>query len=139
MNESDRDRFVFETLHREIQHEVGLVANRMTWLITSQSFLLSAFVITGGAGHTYQSWARWFVPLIGILISMLGWFAILAGLIGVRRLMVEESTRFHSGLLGTLPLRRLPNLVDLIGLMIPAVVPLIFVLVWIIGWLLANR
>lgn len=139
MDENDKERFVFETMHREIHHKVGLLATQMAWLVTSQSFLLSAFVITGGAGHTYQSWARWFVPLIGILISVLGWCIILTGLIGLRGLMLKESALFKSTLLETIPLSRAPNFVDFVGMITLAVIPLIFVLIWVIGWFFANR
>src|SRR5256885_16413110 len=70
---SDLDpRFIYQNLREEIRAEHSLIANRLTWYVTSQSFLVTAFAISRGAGFI---WFHWFstllLPLIGLISSAL--------------------------------------------------------------------
>src|SRR5438094_4527619 len=70
---SDLDpRFIYQNLREEIRAEHTLIANRLSWYVTSQSFLVTAFAISRGAGFT---WFHWFstllLPIIGFVSSAL--------------------------------------------------------------------
>lgn len=41
-------KHLIEIVHREIHYEHGLISNRMSWYVTSQSFLMAAFAVVGG-------------------------------------------------------------------------------------------
>src|SRR5437588_7070215 len=64
--------FEYEQIRNEIRAEHSLIANRLSWYVTSQSFLVTAFAISRGAGFT---WFHWFstllLPIIGIVSSAL--------------------------------------------------------------------
>jgi len=49
MNAEER----FKLLRAEIRTEYALITNRMNWYVTSQSFLVTAFALSGGDHHHY--------------------------------------------------------------------------------------
>jgi len=54
MNEEER----FKLIRAEIHTEYDLIANRMNWYVTSQSFLVTAFALSGGDHHHYMWFLR---------------------------------------------------------------------------------
>ena len=54
MNEEER----FKLIRAEIHTEYDLIANRMNWYVTSQSFLVTAFALSGDDRHHYMWFLR---------------------------------------------------------------------------------
>ena len=44
----------FKLIRTEIRTEYDFIANRMSWYVTSQSFLVTAFALSGGDRHHYM-------------------------------------------------------------------------------------
>jgi hypothetical protein len=61
---------IFLILQSEIQSEHNLIANRMTWYVTSQSFLMAAFAISGGKDYSFKWLANHFIPCLGLATSL---------------------------------------------------------------------
>lgn len=128
-----RDDLVF--LREEIRHEDNLLNQRISWLVSSQSFLLTGFAIALNGPmqakfvryeHLAVALISW-IPVVGILISLIGEITILAGLLHmwqIRRL----SGMFHQANLPGVQGTRWTRWLGLCG---PAVTPLIFLVVWI--------
>jgi hypothetical protein len=135
MNQLD----LLKLIHSEIHYEHGLISNRMSWYVTSQAFLMTAFMAGGGDGHSYQSWSKWFIPIIGILISALIWFAIVAALSAMKRLRKQEFELLQRKALANLPYRKMPKIIHFTGMTPAAVIPIIFMVAWIVAWILANH
>src|SRR5215469_324885 len=128
-----RDDLVF--LREEIRHEDNLLNQRISWLVSSQSFLLTGFAIALN-GPLHAKFVRYehlavalvsWIPIVGVLISMIGQITILAGLLHMRQVR-RLSRMFHPahvpGVQGTSVTRWL-------GLSGPVLTPLIFLVVWI--------
>src|SRR5437870_13920101 len=64
--------FEYQNIRDEIRAEHTLIANRLTWYVTSQSFLVTAFAISRASGFT---WFHWFstllLPFVGFVSSAL--------------------------------------------------------------------
>jgi hypothetical protein len=121
----------------ELRHEDNLINQRVSWLISSQAFLLGGFatlINSSGFGDlsklsSLKSAMVTGLPVAGILAVFAGYSTILAAVLhvgGVRRLVAKR------------PIKRMPNLHNWhplerrMGLFGPLVTPLIFVAFWII-------
>jgi hypothetical protein len=144
MSEQTPPRFstpeiAIEILHKEQHLEHGLISNRMTWYVASQSFLLTAFAISGGLGNEFKWLAKWVLPPLGLLISALFFASILAALKTMALLRDEVMSTFEQnpqlprGIYGIRP-----PWVRFWGMMPPRAVPVIFGVAWIIAWVKAN-
>ena len=126
--------FVF--LREEIRHEDNLLNQRLSWLVSSQSFLLTGFAIALN-GPLQAKFLRFeqlnlalisVLPIVGALVSVVSEITIFAGLIhmrDVRRLAGNFHPPNLPGVQGTALTRRL-------GLSGPVVTPIIFLLVWLV-------
>jgi hypothetical protein len=56
-------------LQDDIQAEHTLIASRVTWYVTSQAFLLTAFAMSWNAGFTWPEFFRHAVPVTAIVLS----------------------------------------------------------------------
>src|SRR2546423_12416334 len=64
--------FEYQIIREEIRAEHSLIANRLSWYVTSQSFLVTAFAISRGAGFTwFHFFSTLLLPIIGIVSSAL--------------------------------------------------------------------
>jgi len=62
----------YQQLRDEIRAEHTLIANRLTWYVTSQSFLVTAFTISRGAGFNWFHWySTTLLPALGFVASLL--------------------------------------------------------------------
>jgi len=57
------------SLREDIQAEDTLIASRMTWYVTSQAFLLTAYATSWNAGFTWQHFFHQVLPLAAIALS----------------------------------------------------------------------
>ena len=78
-------RDLYDLLQREIHFEHTQVASRMSWYVTSQSFLFAAFAVSGSSGHRF-AWLSGLIPWLGILTSLLIGFALIAAIESLGRL-----------------------------------------------------
>lgn len=71
---------VLDLLEKEIHAEHNLIANRMTWYVASQSFLMAAFTITGNSTNYQYSWLATLIPFLGLLNSLIIWLSLQAAI-----------------------------------------------------------
>lgn len=128
-----KDDLVF--LREEIRHEDILLNQRISWLVSSQSFLLTGFAIALNGPlqakfvryeHLAVALVSW-IPIVGVLTALIGEITILAGLLHMRQVR-RLSGMFHPanspGVQGT-------QLTRWLGLSGPGLTPLVFLVVWI--------
>ena len=134
MNEEDdsmNNKDIFEYIHTEIHREHDLISNRMSWYATSQSFLLTAFAITGSQNHNYQWLGEYLLPLLGISTTIVIIVAIMAAISSMCSLRRNEKQ-----LLETEELAKLNSLQNklphIYGIMAPIAIPLLFLFAWLI-------
>src|SRR2546430_16780936 len=88
--------FEYEKIREEIRSEHALIANRLTWYVTSQSFRVTAFAISRGAGFT---WFHWFstllLPIIGFVSSALIFPSILGACSTIKLWHDKQRTLFE--------------------------------------------
>ena len=59
------------SLREHIQAENKLIASRVTWYVTSQAFLLTAYATSWNAGFSWQAFFHQILPLAAIALSAL--------------------------------------------------------------------
>ena len=126
--------FVF--LREEIRHEDNLINQRVSWLVSSQSFLLTAFAISlnGPLQAKFAQYERLnillisLIPIVGVVICLVSHLTIFAGVLHMRQIRHLAGT-FHPrhlpGVQGTDVTRRL-------GSSGPVLTPVIFLVVWLV-------
>src|SRR5882762_5791084 len=85
------DQESLEIIRRRLEHEDNLVNQRLSWILTSQAFLLTGYAILLNAPADLRSamYVRhhgllmWLIPLTGIVTVLLIWLAILGALIAM--------------------------------------------------------
>jgi hypothetical protein len=125
---------ILEILQREIQYTQTMIGSRMTWYVTSQSFLVTAFAISGGSGHNFQWLAKGVIPALGIILSIVISFSISAALPVLVQLRTRALELMDSQELRDLPFMGFqPNSAkpSLRSRMAPLVVPIMFVFIWL--------
>ena len=126
--------FEYQQIRDETRAEHTLIANRLTWYVTSQSFLVSAFAISRGSGFTWHPWfSTLLLPLIAFITSVL----ILPSIAGARktiRLWHEKQRAFlarHPEFKAAFELKR-AWWIESLGLLFPTAVPLVFAAFWLV-------
>jgi hypothetical protein len=62
---------VLKTIRDEIQAEHSLISNRMSWFVMSQSFLMTAYAVSWGQGHTWPIFFHIMLPTLGATLSLI--------------------------------------------------------------------
>jgi hypothetical protein len=83
-----------ETIRERIEHEDNLLNQRVSWIVSSQAFLLTgyAMLINAPAQFRSEELVRYhallmkLIPLKSICVTVLLWFGILAGILAMRDL-----------------------------------------------------
>jgi len=124
----------YQQIREEIRAEHVLISNRLTWYVTSQSFLVSAFAISCGSGFT---WFKWFpavlLPMIGLTASCLI-FPSIVGASQTIRLWHQKQREFFARepeFSKAFLLERKSH-IDSRGLWFPRFMPLLFGSFWLI-------
>jgi hypothetical protein len=60
-----------KSLRDDVQAENTLVAGRVTWYVTSQAFLLTAYATSWSAGFMWPNFFHVALPVVAIVLSML--------------------------------------------------------------------
>ena len=125
-----------ENIRHRIEHEDNLLNQRVSWVVSSQAFLLTGYAIllngpqvlrNENFNHTHELLIK-LIPLTSIAVTALIWFGILAGILAMRDLRVcaaKHPSYDASHVQGRALTRRL-------GLAIPALVPVAFLVTWLL-------
>ena len=135
----------YRILRGQIEHEDNLVGSRISWFVTSQSFLFSGYAIiaTSFMGATAQSALDAkhvllvVIPSLAIVASVLIFLSILSGIRAMddlRRRYVQLIQGWQDPLLPPIQGRRGNRM---IGMAAPVLLPPLFMAVWI--FLLLRR
>ncbi len=126
----------YAILRGQIEHEDGLMTQRLSWLVASQSFLFTAYAIVlnapehaASAMHArQQAYVLTSIPTVAILSDALIYISVLAGVSAMRGLR----TRWIAGGADSLlPPLQGTSLSRRLGLVPPLLMPLVFLVVWI--------
>jgi hypothetical protein len=117
-------------------HEDNLLNQRLSWILTSQSFLLTGYAILLNAPAALQSetYARHhrllmeLIPLSGVVTVFLIWAAIIAALLAMRdlRARTEAHPGFESSHIQGRPMTRS------LGMAAPTLIPVVFLVSWLV-------
>ena len=125
-----------ENIRRRIEHEDNLLNQRVSWVVSSQAFLLTGYAILLNGpqvlrnehfNHTHDLLMK-LIPITSIAVTALIWFGILDGLLAMRDLRVcsaKHPSYEASHVQGRALTRR-------VGLAIPALVPVAFLVTWLL-------
>jgi len=126
----------FEVIRRRLEHEDNLVNQRLSWILTSQAFLITAYAILLNAPailrsemhQRHQALLMWLIPLSGIVTVSLIWLAIIAAILAMRdlRACAISQPGFESSHIQGRALTRL------LGLCAPILIPAVFLLTWLL-------
>jgi len=123
----------YQHIRDEIRAEHSLIANRLTWYVTSQSFLVTAFTISRGNSFTWHPWfSTTLLPLIAFLSSVF----VFPSIVGARNtiklwhLKQKEFLRRHADFQEAFQLER-ASWIESQGLLFPLMMPLIFAAFWL--------
>lgn len=134
----DADHEALEIIRRRLEHEDNLVNQRLSWILTSQAFLLTGYAILLNAPLELRSDAyvrhhkllMKCIPLSGIATVLLIWLAIFAALIAMRDLRARAMT--HPGYDASHIQGRF--ITRWLGFAAPLLIPAVFLLIWF--WIL---
>ena len=120
-----------------IKHEDNLIGQRTTWLVTSQSFLVGAFValLVGIHDPTRAARAIWLmrllIPLVGLLLPLLVLSAVAGAACAILRMRTDHD-RLRNAIVATgldWPTRH-PFWVTIAGVVLPIGACLVFLFAW---------
>lgn len=135
----------YRIIRGQIEHEDNLVGSRISWFVTSQSFLFSAYAIlangiqpnTSRTGLDAKHVILVVLPLLAITASILILISILSGLEAMRRLRQRYAALAPSDEQIILPPIQGARLTRITGMASPVLLPPLFMGVWI--FLLARH
>src|SRR3954464_9659948 len=92
-----------QEIRRRIEHEDNLLNQRVSWIVSSQAFLLTGYAILLNAPLQFRSeefvrahaLLMKLIPFTSICVTVLLWFSILAGILAMRDLRACAQT--HPG------------------------------------------
>ena len=130
---------IYELIDQRIYREHNLISNRMTWYVTSQSFLMAAFAVSGGQGNSVSRLFKLILPILGMLISLI----ILASIIAAWKAMQKLGNYRREILKADGYLQRIEpfksrfmdgkySWINYLGVSPPILMPLLFLIAWIL-------
>ena len=130
----------YDQVRRQIEHEDNLATQRLSWLMASQSFLLSAYAIIlsgmqSGKSKTplelYRANFCHLLPIIGILSSGLIYASICGGMLAIGRLRSDWASHKPQTSVFKRPPIQSGGVSFLLGQSAPRLLPLVLVGLWI--------
>ena len=130
---------LYELVDQEVHREHSLISHRMTWYVTSQSFLMAAFAVSSSQNHSFKWLSTLFLPILGILTSLITLGSLIAALVAMSEfkeqkkhildisLQLQRITPFKDRFL--LGKRRW---IHVLGMTPPVLIPMIFLFSWMI-------
>jgi hypothetical protein len=121
---------------RRIEHEDNLLNQRVSWIVSSQAFLLTGYAILLNAPTEFRNehHARdhallmRLIPITSIWITLLLWIAMLAGIAAMRalRATAEKHPTYEADHIQGSPATRILGLVPI------ALIPGVFLVTWLL-------
>ncbi len=135
----------YRILRGQIEHEDNLVGSRISWFVTSQSFLFSAYAIIAGGIQPNAAKASLeakhvllvVVPSMAIVTSVLILISIVSGYEAMRLIRVKYMDLLSHAQRQQLPALQGNRRTRLAGMASPVLLPPLFMGVWI--FLLVRR
>jgi hypothetical protein len=121
----------YHHLRGRIEHEDGLIVNRLAWLMASESFLFTAYaIVLNGTGTPQQRRLTDLIPLVAVATSALIFIGIVAAIraMGWIRGLLEKRIP-DPARLGLPPIHTPGSMKT--GLAAPLLLPVMFVVVWL--------
>lgn len=124
----------FSLIQARLSHEDDLVNQRVSWLVNSQSFLLTAYAITlnGLAADASKPLAVVqrkllnLLPVVGVVCVVLVSVALLGGLSAIGELRRFASTNYEKDRLFLIS----KPTTQFLGVSAPVLIPLVFLVIW---------
>jgi len=130
------ESYSLDELRRRIEHEDNLLNQRVSWIVSSQAFLLTGYAILLNApielrtaGHARDNTLLLkLIPITSIAITLLLWIAMLAGIAAMRalRLCAERHPSFAADHIQGAAATRI------LGLTPIALIPPAFLITWLL-------
>lgn len=124
----------YELIRARLEHEDGLIVNRLSWLMASQSFLFTAYAIAANgpapaAGRPLL--LLQLVPLIGVISTAFIYAGVLAAVRAMQWLLATCRARLpDESALGVPPIFTPPP-IRRWGMAAPLFLPAVFLLAWL--------
>ena len=96
---------VLRALREDIQAENTLIASRVTWYVTSQAFLLTAYATSWGAGFQWPGFFHTVLPLAAIVLSAVIFTSIYAAT-WAQDVYLREQAELVAGIKAAFPLSK---------------------------------
>jgi hypothetical protein len=130
-------------IQSRLAHEDDLINQRISWLMSLQSFLLTAYAITlnGLAGDigrpeaTVQRKLLELLPTTGIACVILVGIAVIGGMFALSELRRIAIEKFPSDRVDIICSPR----IQFLGISAPILIPLVFLFIWIAILFASNR
>ena len=126
--------YEYDKIRDEIKTEYNLLNSRLTWFVTSQSFLVSAFAISRANGFVWFDWfATLLLPIVGLLLAALVLPSLMAACQTIE-LWHEKQAHFFVNqpeFDHCLHLNR-KSWLEHQGLLLPQIMPFVFITFWLV-------
>jgi hypothetical protein len=124
----------FSLIQARLSHEDDLVNQRVSWLVSSQSFLLTAYAITlnGLAADASKPLAivqrklLELLPIVGVACVLLVCVALIGGLCAISELRRFAATKYQKDRLFLIS----KPTTQFLGVSAPVLIPLAFLVIW---------
>jgi hypothetical protein len=125
----------FMLIQARLSHEDDLVNQRVSWLVNSQSFLLTAYAITlnGLAADASKPLAIVqrklldMLPLVGVACVLLVCVALVGGLCAIAELRCFAATKYAKDRLFLIS----KPTTQFLGVSAPVLIPIVFLVIWL--------
>lgn len=129
----------YTMLRGQIEHEDNLISQRLSWFVTAQSFLFTAYaIVVSNFSPAHPQWAlnqmrrlAMLIPIVAILTCLLIYAAIVAGLLAIRNLHRLYGSFFGPPSAAGLPPVQGYRHTQWMGQATPLLLPLVFLIVWL--------
>ena len=126
----------FKYIRGEIKHEYDLLKGRVTWYITCQSFLITAYVLSCNESKSPNWFSNYLLPLLAFCITILA-ISMIQDTITTIKMWIElrDSLIANKSFLKHLIIKRWHSKSDPLAqsaLMFPHLIPIIFGIFWLV-------
>ena len=130
----------YSVLRDQIEHEDNLIGLRLSWFVTAQSFLFTAYaIVISNFGPAHPQWAlaqmrklAIVIPIVAMLTCLLIYAAIIGGLLAIRNLHRLYGKYFGPPSAACLPPVQGYRHTQFMGQATPLLLPLVFLTVWLV-------
>ena len=136
ISELDRYRLV----RQQIEHEDNLVSQRLSWLLSSQSFLFTAYAISLNGPSVIRSKVLentlglliLLLPIVSILSALLIGLTVWAGMWTMQKLRRKYARLFESQFRDEIPAVQSTGGALFLGHFAPILLPVLFMVIWLL-------